>query len=222
MTGGAPIRLLVVDDHEMFVDLLARRLDEESEMEIVATAMSGADAVDRCRGVDVVLCDYGLPDLDGVDVIHRLHDAAPGVQVVILTSSNDEEVLLAAIAAGCAGFVSKTSPLDEVITAIRAAAAGESMVAPAQMARLLARLSERLGAEGGAPPRQKLTAREHDVLREMAKGGTNQAIADDLFISVDTVRNHVASILRKLGCHSKLEAVTRAARLRLIDVGKRT
>ena len=205
-------RVLIVDDHAVFTDALARALGDEPDIEVVVTAATGAEALaafdDR---VDVVLCDFRLPDVDGIEVTRQLHERDPDVSVVMLTASTDDTVLTAAVEAGCVGFLSKSSALEEVLAAVRAAAVGESVISPALLARLLPRMAGR----GGAGV-DDLTPREHEVLTEMSKGLSNQAIGDALYVSRDTVRNHVANILRKLHAHSKLEAVATAARRGLI------
>jgi DNA-binding NarL/FixJ family response regulator len=131
--------------------------------------------------------------------------------VVILTAVEDEAVLAAAIEAGCAGFLTKTASVEELVGAVRQAAAGEAVISPALLVRLLPRLHRR-----EQPTRFELTPRELDVLKLLAGGMSNAAIADDLNLSVNTVRNHVANLLMKLGVHSKLEALSVAVREGLV------
>lgn len=202
--------MLIVDDHAVFTDALSRALDAEPDIDVVATAASGTAALEVGSDVDVVLCDFRLPDLDGVEVTRRLLARNREVCVVMLTASTDDTILAAAVEAGCVGFLSKSSALEDVLAAVRAASVGESVISPALLARLLPRMA------GRATGIDDLTPREHDVLAEMAKGLSNQAIGDALYVSRDTVRNHVANILRKLDAHSKLEAVATAARRGLI------
>jgi DNA-binding NarL/FixJ family response regulator len=159
-----------------------------------------------------VLLDHRLPDGLGVDAIGKFKAIRPGVQVVILTASADDAILVQATEAGCAGFVLKTSPLDELISAVRTAAAGEITISSELLSRLLSRLQHRHEAS-----RSELTAREHEILQLIAQGLTNSAIAKELFISVNTVRNHVQSLLTKLEAHSKLEALSIAIRDGLIE-----
>lgn len=204
---GAPIRVMIVDDHQVFAASLARVLGDEDDIDVVATAATAAEAIGAMRGeVDVVLTDFRLTGGDGVQLARELVSAWPEAKVVMLTASNDEAVMAAALEAGCAGFITKSDPLDLVLASVRSAAAGESVVSPAMLARLLPKLVTR-GARGRNPD---LTPREREVLQAMARGGSNQQIADELFLSRDTVRNHVASILSKLGVNSKLQAVTLA------------
>jgi DNA-binding NarL/FixJ family response regulator len=154
----------------------------------------------------VVLLDHRLPDGDGVAAIGSLLQLRPAVQVVVLTASTAEHVLIAALEAGAAGFLSKTRSLAEVTSAVRAAAVGESVVSPEMLAQLL----PRLGRRRAQPRVAALTDREREVLDLIARGLSNAAIAEELVVSVHTVRNHVANLSAKLGAHSKLEALSLA------------
>jgi DNA-binding NarL/FixJ family response regulator len=156
---------------------------------------------------DVILLDHRMPDGDGVSAIPSLRELRPGVGVVVLTASSADHVLMAAIDAGASGFLSKTRSLDEVTAAVRAAAAGESVISPELLARLLPRF-QRTKGRGMAD----LTDREREVLALVAEGLSNAAIAERLVVSVHTVRNHIASLSAKLGAHSKLEALSIAVR----------
>lgn len=210
---GSAIRVLVVDDHEVFGTSLARTLADEPDLAVqgaVTTVPAALDAVEA--GVDVVLSDFRLADGDGVTLTRKILERWPEVAVVMLTASNDEAVLASALDAGCAGFVTKSEPLGNVLAAVRGAAAGEAVVTPALLARLLPRLATR--PKGRNPD---LTPREREVLSLIVKGGSNREIAEALVLSLDTVRNHVASILSKLGVHSKLQAAAVATQRGLIS-----
>jgi DNA-binding NarL/FixJ family response regulator len=215
-SGGpaSPVRLLIVDDHDMFTESLRLALSTERDMLVVGTAPSLARA--RALAVtarpDVVLLDHRLPDGLGVDAITELKALSRGAKIVVLTAAAEDSMLVAATEAGCAGFILKTSPLDELVTAVRTAAAGEIMVSSDLLARLLNRLHHR-----AERPAHDLTSREREILGLIGEGLTNGAIAKRLFISVNTVRNHVQSILAKLDAHSKLEALSIAIRDGLID-----
>lgn len=198
---------MIVDDHQVFASSLARVLEDEDDLHVVATASNADEALAAMSDdVDVVLTDFRLTGGDGVQLARALVTSWPRTKVVMLTASTDEAVMAAALEAGCAGFITKADPLDLVLSSVRSAAAGESVVSPALLARLLPKLMTR-GARGRNPD---LTQREREVLQAMARGGSNQQIADELLLSRDTVRNHVASILSKLGVNSKLQAVTLA------------
>ena len=214
-TGAAsPVRLLIVDDHDMFADSLRLALATEEDMTVVGTAPTLARARQMIvsKAPDVVLLDHRLPDGLGVDSIAELKALRSSAKVVVLTAAAEDSMLVTATEAGCAGFILKTSPLDELVAAVRTAAAGEIMVSSDLLARLLNRLHHRYDER-----QSDLTAREREILELIAEGLTNGAIAKRLFISVNTVRNHVQNILAKLDAHSKLEALSIAIRDGLID-----
>ncbi len=205
-----PIRVLIVDDHEVLTTSLAQALDLEPDLRVVGRAgtLERAEALIPSVRPDVLLLDHRLPDGDGVAAIPRLRALRPSMAVVVLTASAAEHVMVAAIEAGVAGFVSKTRGLGELTAAVRAAAAGEAVVSPEMLSRLLPRLQR--GRAGVA--RVTLTEREREVLALVAEGLTNAAIAERLTVSVHTVRNHVANLSAKLGASSKLEALAIAVR----------
>lgn len=206
--AARPIRVLIVDDHEVLADSLSRVLDDEEDMVSVGIAPTLAQA--RARVVsatpDVLLLDRRLPDGDGVAAIPELRSLRPSMNVVVLTASAADDVLVRAIEGGAGGFVSKTRGLAEVTAAVRAAAAGEAVISPEMLSRLLPKLSRSSAPDPG------LTRREEEVLDLVAHGLSNAAIAERLGVSVNTVRNHVANLSAKLGAHSKLEAVAIAVR----------
>lgn len=205
-----PVRVLIVDDHEVLTTSLAQALDLEPDLRVVGRAgtLERAEALIPSVLPDVLLLDHRLPDGDGVSAIPRLRALRPSMAVVVLTASAAEHVMVAAIEAGVAGFVSKTRGLGELTAAVRAAAAGEAVVSPEMLSRLLPRLQR--GRAGVA--RVTLTEREREVLALVAEGLTNAAIAERLTVSVHTVRNHVANLSAKLGASSKLEALAIAVR----------
>jgi DNA-binding NarL/FixJ family response regulator len=204
-----PVRVLIVDDHEVLASSLAVVLDSEDDIVTagVAHTLEQARSMVRPTQPDVILLDHRMPDGDGVSAIPSLRELRPGVGVVVLTASSADHVLMAAIDAGASGFLSKTRSLDEVTAAVRAAAAGESVISPELLARLLPRF-QRTKGRGMAD----LTDREREVLALVAEGLSNAAIAERLVVSVHTVRNHIASLSAKLGAHSKLEALSIAVR----------
>jgi len=209
MSANAPISVVVVDDHEMFAQGLQVLLSADPGIEVVATAgtvEAGCAAV-RMHSPDVVLMDYELPDGDGATATQRIKQEVPETQVVMVTSFDDETILVRAIEAGASGFITKHKAIQEVASAVRAAKAGEALISPSMLARLLPRLRHNprgLGAD--------LTPRENEVLQLLAEGVSNQQIAEKLVLSVHTVRNHVQNVITKLGAHSKLEAVATAVR----------
>jgi len=203
------IRVLVVDDHEVLASSLAQVLDTEPDLLSVGVAgsLKSAAALIRTTAPDVLLLDHRLPDGDGVAAIGRLRELRPSMAIVVLTASPAEHLMVAAVEAGVSGFLSKTRSLAEVTSAVRAAAVGEAVISPEMLARLLPRLggTGRVGATA-------LTEREREILGFIAEGLTNAAIAERLVVSVNTVRNHVANLLAKLGARSKLEALSIAIR----------
>lgn len=210
--GGPPIRVLIVDDHEVLGASLARVLDDQPDLVSVGLAKNLAQARSRvvAAAPDVLLLDRRLPDGDGIAAIPELRASRPSMNVVVLTAADNDQVLVQAIEAGAAGFISKTRGLDEVTAAVRAAAAGESVISPAMLSRLLPKLKRTSGPEG------ELTKREQEVLNMLARGLSNAAIADELTVSVNTVRNHIANLSAKLGAHSKLESLSIAVQRGLI------
>ena len=212
-TAVAPVRVLIVEDHEVLSSSLAMVLDAEPDLQTVGRAGTLADAR---RAIEVtqphvVLLDHQLPDGDGVASIEDLRALKEGLAFVVLTASTSDSVLVAAVQAGASGFVSKTRGVSEVTTAVRAAAAGEAVISPEMLMRLLPRFR---GA--ATEPSLKLTDREQEVLTLLADGLSNAAIGERLVVSVHTVRNHVANLASKLGAHSRLEVLSIAMRRGLL------
>ena len=207
------IRVLVCDDHRLVAQSLTMLLSAQADMEVVGVAGSVAEVRELAasRRPHVVLMDYALPDGDGVMATEAIKTSQPDVNVVMLTSFADEEVLVAAIEAGCSGYITKHKGADELTTAVRLAAGGEALVSPDMLARLLPRLRRRHQGLGS-----DLTPRERQVLDLLAQGDSKEVIARRLFLSTNTVRNHIQSILTKLNAHSRLEAVAAATREGLV------
>jgi DNA-binding NarL/FixJ family response regulator len=208
------IRVLIVDDHAMFAESLARLLSDEDGIEVLGTCQSGADAVAliKRQPIDVALVDYQMPEQDGVVIAAEIKSVQPSTKVVMLTGAAADRVLLSAIEAGCSGFLTKDRAASEVAEAVRAAAAGEALISPALLARLLPKLGRAERSLGS-----DLTEREREILTELARGSSNRVIASELHLSVNTIRNYVQSVLTKLHAHSKLEAVATAVREGIID-----
>jgi DNA-binding NarL/FixJ family response regulator len=213
VSAPTPIRVLLIDDHEMFVESVARLLGGEG-VEVVGTASTGEDGVRKAErlAVDVAVIDYRLPDTDGVSVARRIHAVRPAIKLLILTGVEESGVLIDAIEAGCSGFLTKDKAFKELLVAVRTAHAGDAYIPQELLSGLLPRLSRTYRGIGA-----DLTQREREVLALVAEGLSNQAIAERLMLSINTVRNHVQSLLNKLGAHSKLEAVAIATREGLLD-----
>jgi DNA-binding NarL/FixJ family response regulator len=218
MESADTIRVLIVDDHRMFAESLARLLGDEEGIEVVGVASSGAQALEMLgsRQPRVALVDYNMPEQDGITIAAAMKRMRPATMVVMVTGSADDRVLLGAIEAGCSGFITKDRAAAEVAEVVRGAAAGEALISPALLARLLPRLQRSHRSLG-----DDLTDRERDTLRFLARGWTNKVIATEMNLSLNTVRNYVQSVLNKLGAHSKLEAVSIAVREGLVDYPSR-
>ena len=221
MTGSTfgtqvPTRVLLVDDHQLMSSTLQLALETEPDIRVVGLARNLAEARTALTSTlpDVVLLDQRLPDGDGVAAIPDFHAQRPDAQIVVLTANTSEAVLVAAVEAGAAGFVTKTSTIEEVVAAVRAAAVGETVIAPALLTRLLRRVVRHEHGLGS-----DLTPREREILELLAEGLSNAAIAERLSVSVYTVRNHIANLSTKLGAHSKLEALSIAVREGLLPGG---
>jgi DNA-binding NarL/FixJ family response regulator len=218
------ITLLICDDHKLLTDSLAMVVEAEPGIELVDQPVDDpAVAVDIVRALhpDVVLMDVGFTTstMNGFDATRRIKEVSPATNVIIMTASDDESALVAGVEAGAAGFLNKTEAVDEVLAAIRGAAEGEVLIDPALLARALQQVSKDREVRRQAEQLLgQLTERELEVLRLLAQGNRNEAIADQLFISQQTVQTHVRNILAKLRVHSKLEAVSFAVRHGAVEV----
>jgi two-component system, NarL family, nitrate/nitrite response regulator NarL len=203
-------RLLIVDDHRVFADSLSAALAMNG-FDVVGVASDGRSAVESAEthDPDVVVCDLRMPGAQGVSVLVSLV-GLNGPRVVVLSASADERSVGDALEAGCSGYLTKDQPLSEVVAALQQVLDGGTYIPPHLLSAVMTRLRRGRSIEA------ELTAREHDVLALIAQGATNQAVADELSISVNTVRNHVGNVLVKLDAHSKLEAVVAAQRLGLL------
>jgi DNA-binding NarL/FixJ family response regulator len=218
-----PIRALIVDDHALFRRGLEMVLAAEDDIELVGEASDGAEAVQKAGESlpDVVLMDIRMPKSSGIEACRAMKEVAPSSKIVMLTISDEEEDLFEAIRAGASGYLLKDIPLDEVADVVRAVHGGQSLINPSMAAKLLtefAALNKRDQEERAEQvPAPKLTDREMQVLKLVAKGMNNRDIAKELFISENTVKNHVRNILEKLQIHSRMEAVMIAVREKLIE-----
>jgi DNA-binding NarL/FixJ family response regulator len=213
-TDGS-IRLLVVDDHAMVANALAAALGQARDIEVVATAGSVQTALAclRRHAPDVVLTDIGLPDGEVVDHLDRFATTAPGARVIVMTGLPTERTFLAAVRAGAVGYVAKSRPLDELVRAVQRVAGGE-VAFPAEY---LARLLEHGGVASATRHGPGLTTREIDVIQLLAHGKTTTEVARELRVAVNTVRNHLAGAMAKLGATNRLGAVSEALRLGIVS-----
>ena len=220
-----PIRTLIVDDHALFRRGLEIVLVSEPDIEVVGEAGDGAEAVGKASESlpDVVLMDVKMPRSSGLEACRAIKEVAPSAKIIILTMSDEEEDLFEAIRAGASGYLLKDIPLDEVAEAVRAVHGGQSLISPSMAGKLLTEFATLAKRDTEEPPQQvpapKLTDREMQVLKLVARGMNNRDIAKELFISDNTVKNHVRNILEKLQIHSRMEAVMVAVREKLIEFG---
>src|SRR5690349_16209336 len=209
MTGSEAVRVVVVDDQELFRRGLTMLLGVEPDIEVVGEAGDGISALDLVAETtpDVVLLDVRMPKRTGLEACVRIKEIAPSTRIIMLTVSDEESDLYEAVKNGASGYLLKDSSIDEVAQAVRVVAEGQSLISPSMAAKLIDEFKEISRADrepGGAP---RLTERELEVLRLVAKGLNNREVAKQLFISENTVKNHVRNILDKLHLHSRLEAV---------------
>jgi len=215
------VRILVVDPSEVFRVGLRAVLAAEADVEIVGEVADGAAAVRVCDELepDVVVLELRLAGTSGVDVARALLRSRPELRILMLTWSEDEVDLRAAVRAGAQGYLLKDVPADELAAALRTVALGKPMVSPALAPKLMSELATAVRrdaprAEGTA----RLTERELEVLRLVARGMSNRAVAESLFLSENTVKNHVRNILDKLEAHSRMAAVVKASHLGLLEI----
>jgi DNA-binding NarL/FixJ family response regulator len=212
---SASIRVMIVDDERLFAELLRVAMRGAEDIEVVAVAHDVKSALATLGEVrpDVVLADYHLPDGTGADIARAVRSSLPATAVLVLTGDPSAFTLADVARSGAAGHLTKERGFDDVVGAVRAAAAGEVLFSSSELQRLL--LAERSEPASATEP---LTPRELEVLHLLASGASTGAAAASLGISTATLRAHVQAVLRKLGAHSRLEAVAEAARLGLVTL----
>jgi DNA-binding NarL/FixJ family response regulator len=216
------LRVLVADDHALYRRGLVMELEESEDLEVVAEAASGEEAIDLAISLapDVILMDVRMPGIGGIEATRRLIEATPSARVLMLSVSSDTDDLLEAVKAGAVGYLLKETSIDDIGESARLAARGHSFVSPELAGRLLeefAAMARRTDTRPAADGRPLLTGREVDVLQSMADGADNRAIAAATDMTEHAVRNHVRNILEKLQLASRTEAVLYAVRARLVD-----
>jgi two-component system NarL family response regulator len=213
-------RLLIVDDAPLFRSAIGSALDAAG-FEVVGEAATAQDAVQQAKELqpDVVLLDILMPGGSGLEVVDDILVVSPGSKVLLLTASESEDDLLVGVKAGARGYLTKDTPVPELIAAIDAVAAGGAALSPTMAGKLVDVAHQLFGHKELLALRQPtLTGREIEVLELVAQGNTSRQIAELLFISENTVKNHIRNILDKLGLHSRSEAVLHAAREDLISL----
>lgn len=203
------IRVLVADDQEIVRTGLTMILDAQPDIEVVGVAADGLEAVGIARELrpDVCLFDIRMPGMDGIEATRLL--AGPGVDdplaVVVITTFDLDEYVHGALKAGARGFLLKDAGPELLTQAVHAAAEGDALIAPSITARLLTAFAGKRAGPPSAEPLEPLTSREEEILIPVAKGWTNHEIADEMHISVSTVKTHLASLMRKLGARNRVE-----------------
>jgi two-component system, NarL family, response regulator LiaR len=208
----ATIRVLIADDHAVVRQGLRTFLELQHDIEVVADASDGEEAVAAALDgrPDVVLMDLVMPGVDGIEATRRILQERPDTRVIALTSFLDDDKVLPAVRAGAAGYLLKDVEPDELVRAIHTVNAGEALLHPAVTARVMRELTE--GESAAAEPDGRLTAREREVLALVARGLPNKLIARELGIAEKTVKTHVSSILAKLGVSDRTQAALLAVR----------
>ena len=203
------IRVLLADDQALVRAGLRLILDAESDIEVVAEAADGEQAVERAAETnpDLVLMDIRMPILDGIEATRRLRTKGNGVRVLILTTFDLDEYVVDAFRAGASGFLLKTAPPQQLVAAVHTVHEGDALLAPASTRRLIEQYAR---PPEEAPALEQLTAREREVLRLLARGLTNAEIAEQLVVEPSTVKSHVASLLAKLDLRDRVQAVVYA------------
>jgi two-component system NarL family response regulator len=218
------IRVLIVDDHALYRRGLQTVLSTEDGIEVVGEAADGVEAVDQAEEIlpDVIVMDVGMPKRGGIDACRVIKQRVPSARILMLTSSDDEANLFEAVRAGANGYLLKDVPPEEVAAGIRGVFQGQSLLSPLMASKLLEEF--KAISQKDVPPAPtpglelpRLTQRELEILQRVAKGKLNREIGAELFISENTVRNHIRNILDKLQMHSRMEAAMYAVRQRLID-----
>lgn len=211
------IKILIADDHLIIRQGLRLILETENDFELVGEASDGAEALNLCKKLkpDVVLMDLRMPNMDGLTAIERLRVDQPGIAVVILTTFNEDELMLRGLQAGAHGYLLKDTDRSTLFDTIRAAARSETLLKPEIMARVLARTNKPASGSRSNEP-VNLTEREIEVLRSVARGERSKEIAVQLGISERTVKAHLASIYNKLGVDSRAAAIAVAAQVGLL------
>lgn len=215
-----PIRVLVVDDQELFRRGLTMLLTAEPGIDVVGQAGDGEEGATLAASVapDVVLLDIRMPRRTGLEACSAIKQAVPSAKIIMLTVSDEEADLYEAVKSGASGYLLKDSSIEEVAQAVRVVADGQSLISPSMAVKLIDEFKQMSRPEREQVGGLRLTERELEVLRLVARGLNNREVAKQLFISENTVKNHVRNILEKLQLHSRMEAVMYAVKEKLLDL----
>ena len=229
-----PLRIVLVDDQQLVSAGLRMIIDSQDDMKVVGVATTGVEAVTLLNRVaaDVVLMDVRMPDMDGIEATRQIlanaaarNEGSSGAvsdlspKIIILTTFDLDEYLLAAIHAGASGFLVKNAPPPDLLAAIRTVYSGDAVIAPSSTKRLLEHVITGVQPEAPGEEFNLLTDREREVLLLVARGMSNQEISQALFLSETTVKTHVSKILEKLGCRDRVQAVVAAYEGGLVHPG---
>lgn len=219
--------MVIADDLDVIRVGIRRVLSKQPDLEIVGEAENGREAVELCRSLkpDIVVMDVQMPEMDGIEATRKIKAEMPAIAVLVLTAYEDPDYLLEAVRAGAAGFVLKQNALLRVTEAVRTVLGGGSTLDQGMAMRLLRNLSAPYGTPGNDPKTRAqherainaLTRRELEILAYLARGYTNGRIAEDLVLSVGTVKTHVHRVISKLGVSDRTQAVVRAIRIGLVS-----
>jgi DNA-binding NarL/FixJ family response regulator len=221
--SGEPIRVAVVENEELFRRGLTMLLSLEDDIEVVGEAGDGVAATELAAATapDVILMDVRMPKRSGIEACLTIREVAPVVRIIMLTGSDEEADLYDAVKNGAVGYLLKDSSIDAVAQAIRVVADGQSLISPSMAVKLLDEFKQLSRSDREQVPTPRVTARELEVLQLVAQGLNNRQIGARLFISENTVKNHIRNILEKLQLHSRMDAVMYAVREKLFDVPDR-
>lgn len=215
------INIVIADDHPIVRQGLATVLDHEEDFKVVGQASNGVEAVTLAEQLrpHIILMDLQMPEMNGVDAIGKIKERFSDIGIIILTTFDTDEHIFSGIEAGARGYLLKDSPPSEVVKAIRAVHGGESMIQPSVASRLIDRFTQ---LSRSSSPEQlakaTLSPRELEILALIARGGSNKAIAADLYIGESTVKTHIIHIFNKLNVSDRTEAVTEAIRKGIIEL----
>lgn len=212
-----PVNVIIAEDHTL-VREGTRQLLEKKGITVIGEAANGEEAVRLTERLnpDLVLMDVSMPRLNGLEATRRIKQSCPSVAVLVLTAYDDDQYVFALLQAGAAGYILKDAHGDEVVSAVRAVASGESVLAPSIARKVLRRFTS--PGVSPTPPADSLSEREMEVLRMAARGFSNRVIAEELHLSSRTVQVHLSSIFSKFGVASRTEAVLHALRIGLIEL----
>jgi two-component system response regulator DegU len=219
MDESTTVRVLLADDHRMLREGLKRTL-EENGVQVVAEADDGEEAVRLAiaHNPDVIVMDVTMPNMDGVEATRQLREQRPDARIVMLTMHSDQDIVASAIRAGASGYLTKDCSSEELVGAVRAIAEGETVLSPGLAGAMLQEVQKLGQAQQAATTEPLITKREEEVLQLIADGLSTQEVAERLYISLKTVKNHLASIYQKLDSRDRTQAVVRAVRMGIIRI----